>query len=118
MNKERPNSGNSMDILEFIPVGKENALHQEELANIMGIPCDRVKARVREARKKGAEILSGVCGYYLPKDDEERAAFVSMITKQAFTRLKTAKPIKSSLKEIKGQMRLSDVSEEGLKNEQ
>lgn len=107
-----------MDIIEIIPIGKDNALHQEQLAEIMGVSRDTVKHLVREARKNGAEILSGVHGYYFPKDDEERSAFVHMLTKQATTRLKTVKPIKYTLKEIKGQMRLSDVSEEGLKNEQ
>ena len=48
--------------------------------------------------------------------------FVRMMQKQAFSRLKTASPINNSLRQIKGQMSLTDVissmSEEMAKHEQ
>jgi biotin operon repressor len=108
---EKPN------ILELIPKGRENALHQEQLAEILGVSRDTVKSLVRKARKNGAEILSGISGYYYPKDDEERKAFVYTLSKQAFTRLKTARPIKSTLDEIKGQISLSDILKEYLRED-
>lgn len=112
-----------MDKIErVIPIGKENAIHQEELASLLGVSPATVKKMVREARQRGVEILSGTQGYWLAKDDNERREFVSLLSKQAFTRLKTTKPIKSSLQEINGQISLSDalngVSEEVLKRGQ
>ena len=103
-------------LLQIIPTGKENALHQEEIANRLGISRARVKALIRAARDKGIEILSGIHGYYYAKDDNEREEFAATISKQAYTRLKTAKPIKCALKNVSGQISLSDalnnVSEE------
>ena len=112
-----------MDILErVIPIGKKNAIHQVELASLLGVTPATAKIMVREARHRGLEILSGTQGYWFAKDDNERREFVSLLSKQAFTRLKTTKPIKSNLQEIKGQMSLSDamggVSEEVSNNEQ
>ena len=105
-----------MSISEIIPIGKENAIHQEQLANILSVSRSTAKEMVSEARKNGEEILSGRCGYYYAKDDEERKEFVNTLSKQAYTRLKTTRPIKHTLKTIKGQMSLSDafggVSEE------
>lgn len=109
-------------LLRVIPIGKENAIHQEELAALLGVTPAAVKKMVREARQKDLEILSGRQGYWFAKDDNERREFVSLLSKQAFTRLKTTKPIKSSLQEVNGQISLSDalkeVSEEETNNEQ
>lgn len=100
-----------MNIAEIIPIGKENAIHQEQLANILGVSRSTAKELVREARKNGEEILSGSCGYYYAKDDEERKEFVNSLSKQAYTRLKTTRPIKHSLNVIKGQMSIDDPNE-------
>lgn len=106
-------------ILDVIPVGKENALHQEQLADLLGVTREAVKNMVRNARRNGTEILSGSCGYYFAKDDTERREFIAIQSKQAYTRLKTIKPINCTLKEIKGQMSITDtlenISEEGKK---
>ena len=111
-----------MEILErVIPIGKENAIHQKELASLLGVTPATAKIMVREARNQGMEIMSGSQGYWRPKDDNERREFTNLLSKQAFTRLKTVKPIKSTLQEINGQISLSDVisgvAEEGLTHE-
>ncbi len=97
------------DIRKLIPLGKENAIHQEELAKILGVSCGKAKLMVKDARNNGAEIISSVRGYYFPKDDEERKEYVKTQKKQALARLSTIKPISDSLKEFKGQISLSDV---------
>lgn len=112
-----------MEILErVIPIGKENAIHQEKLAALLGVAPDTAKLMVRKARQSGLEILSGKQGYWFAKDDDERREFVAMSSKQAFTRLKTIKPIKRNLQDINGQMSLSEamngVSEEVSHNGQ
>ena len=108
-------------IERLIPLGKEKAIHQDELSKLLGVSCGTVKAMIREARQRGLQIISGAQGYYFAKDDEELKAFVRMQSKQALARLKTIKPIKDDLKEFKGQISLSDfitdLSEEAM-NEQ
>lgn len=99
------------ELKHVIPIGKENAIHQKELANILGVSPATAKEMVSKARKNGLEILSGRRGYYFPKDNRERQEFISMLSKQAITRLNTTKPIKISLETVKGQISLAEASE-------
>lgn len=95
-------------LVSVIPTGKENAIHQKDLGALLGVSPATAKMMVSEARKQGIEILSGSSGYFFPKDNMERQAFIKMLSKQAYTRLKTTKPIKCTLSEIEGQISLSD----------
>lgn len=109
------------NLLCILPIGKENAIHQADLGQKLGITPAAAKMLVRKARREGMQILSGTEGYWLPKDDDEKRDFVKLMRKQALSRLVSSKPIKSALNETKGQLNLSDVfggSEEELKCEQ
>lgn len=93
----------------IIPTGKENAIHQAELAKLLNVSTRTVKALVKEARGNGVEILSGKQGYWIAKNDQERKAYVALSSKQAFTRLKTIKPIKNTLAAYKGQITIKEA---------
>ncbi len=97
------------DIQKYIPVGKDHAIHQAELAKLLDVSCGKVKAMIKDARNNGTEIMSSPRGYYYPKDDDERKEYVRLQERQALARLSTIKPIKDLLKEFKGQISLSDV---------
>lgn len=92
-------------LYQHIPVGIENAIHQQDLAAKLHKTPATTKYIVRQARQQGLQILSGVNGYWLAADEKEKQTFVRLMQKQAFSRLKTASPIKSTLKQI--QMRIS-----------
>lgn len=107
----------NIDMLKaVIPTGKDNAKHQKELADIMGVSTYTFKKYVQNARRKGVNICSGNDGYWITENEAELKAFNNMLKKQALTRLKTTKPIRDSLKEYKGQLTFKDtftsVSEE------
>ena len=99
-----------MEILEkVIPIGKKNAIHQKELAALLGVSPATAKIMIRKARERDVEIASGIQGYWRPKDDNERREYVKWSTKQALARLRTVKPIKRSLQEVNGQLSLSGI---------
>ena len=101
---------NTIDMLRaVIPKGKDNAKHQKELADIMGVSTYIFKKYVQNARRKGMNICSGNEGYWITENEAELKAFNNMLKKQALTRLKTTKPIRDSLKEYKGQLTLADT---------
>ena len=52
-------------ILAFIPIGKENAISQRNLALASGLSKRRVKRCIEEARQRGNPICSGDCGYWI-----------------------------------------------------
>lgn len=110
-----------MNFVEYIPKGKANAIHLQELANLLNIPAYTVKKLVQAARREGAQIMSGACGYWIAEDEQEMSIYRDAMRKQAYTRLKTIKPINRALKQIGGQIsltELSEASEEGTVSEQ
>ena len=98
------------ELIENIPKGKHNAIHQKDLADKLHIKSELAKKYVQEARRQGYKICSGQAGYWIAESDEELKAFVSMLRKQALTRLKTTKATRDYLKEYKGQISLTDAS--------
>lgn len=100
----------NMDGLQsVIPTGKENAIHQTELANMLGVQPTTAKKMIRDARRQGAQIMSSKRGYWLAETDAEMQEYVDRMRREALSRLATIKPIKHTLKEIKGQISLSDA---------
>ena len=98
-------------LYQHISVGVENAIHQQDLVARLNTTPAAAKNIVRQARQQGLQILSGVNGYWFAADENEKQEFVRLMQKQAFSRLKTASPIKSTLKQIKGQMSLTESIE-------
>ena len=98
-------------LYQHISVGVENAIHQQDLAARLNTTPAAAKNIVRQARQQGLQILSGVEGYWFAADEQEKQAFVRLMQKQAFSRLKTASPIKNTLKQIQGQMNLTESLE-------
>lgn len=95
-------------IYNSIPIGKENAVHLQTLCEEWGVSTTWAKHIIREARLQGVEICSSIDGYWLASDTEEGKSFIKAIKTQAFTRLKTARAVKNSLNELKGQMSLNN----------
>ncbi len=96
-----------------IPVGKEKAIKQNELAEKLGCTPTQAKRLVKKAREQGMFILSGQCGYWLPRTKEEIDTFYNSLRKQGLSRLSTASHIKPSesttgKKQISGQTTLKD----------
>ena len=106
------NDNNIEMLMSVIPIGKENAIHQVELAERIGTTPDIAKVMVREARQRGMRILSSNRGYWIPENDEEVKQFVWQMLKQAYTRIKSVGCMRSVLNEVSGQMSLSDVLKE------
>lgn len=89
---------------EFIPVGKENAIHLPELAEQMRKNERSLQVMIRNARLEGLPILSDSSGYWISNDKEEQRAYVAMKTKDATSRMKTVSKLRKALKTPDGQM--------------
>lgn len=101
-----------MKLVDVIPVGKENAIHQVDLAKQLGVTPSTVKIMIQNARHQGRpDIMSGSNGYWLTEDKAELKEYVLMTLKQANTRLETIKPLMYILDEIEGQMSISELQE-------
>lgn len=99
-------------LLCAIPKGKENAVHNEELANQFGVSIGVIKKQIQEAREQEIPIVSAKDGYWQTDDREELQDFINSMEKQGKKRLKTIKALKRTLKGIEGQESLFNVSQD------
>ena len=95
-------------LFEMLPKGKDNAIHQKDLAERMNVKPNIVKLLVRKARREGYEICSCRNGYYLPVSDDERREFYNMMKKSALSHFVSAKPVKHTLDTSSDQLSLID----------
>lgn len=87
-----------IDIVQFIPQGKENAVTRSYLATVLGLPDRRVRKLIQEARNNGEMILNAQdgAGYYISDDAEElkrqyrsnRNRAMSILLQQKYIRLR------------------------------
>ena len=68
-----------MNLTEFIPTGRANAISMRELAALLNVDTRTVRALVQRAREQGAPICSewgANGGYYLPADTYEARRYL------------------------------------------
>lgn len=69
-----------MDIIKFIPHGKDNMISGSDLAQLTQLDSRSVKQLVANARTKGAVICSSLegnrGGYFIPDTPEEAVEYV------------------------------------------
>lgn len=98
------------ELQRIIPVGRENAIHLNELAQALGVHGGKAKQIIQTARREHRmDICSGVQGYWFPVDDNERQEYYRTLHKHAISCLVTLKPMGDTLKAFKGQINITDV---------
>ncbi|MBQ8010205.1 MAG: hypothetical protein IJ265_01455 [Oscillospiraceae bacterium] len=69
-----------MNILDFIPFGKQNAVSTEYLKDVTGLDMRTIRQQIANARMRGAVICSSLRseggGYFQPESPEEAAEYV------------------------------------------
>ena len=60
-----------VDIIEFAPLGIENAISMEDLSLITGLNKRLVRSAILHARRSGVPICSGENGYWICRDAKE-----------------------------------------------
>lgn len=90
-----------MNILEFIPYGKENAIKRDELSEKTGLSDRLVRKQIEEERENGAFILNfqDGRGYFQSTDTEDLLHQFRLNRSRAMSVLKQQSPIYKVLKE-------------------
>lgn len=89
------------EIINLIPKGKENAVHLNVLARLADLHPRAVKKIIKDARRNGAPILSGIEGYWIGTK-EEQVQFLRMMKGQALSRLKTISDMQKNAESLGG----------------
>lgn len=86
--------GGQRKIADLLSYGQENGLHLRDLVKLTGWPEREVRAQIHRERRKHIPILSNNRdGYYLPSDEQERAACVRSMRHRAGEIMKSARAI-------------------------
>lgn len=90
-----------MNITNYIPKGKENAITRKDLCKITGLSDRNVRERISQARRETVIInLQNGNGYYQPTE----AAEIEQFVRQETARLKSIgwslKAARNALKEV------------------
>lgn len=88
-----------MNICEFIPEGRENAVTREELSALLALPDRRVRRLIAHARENGELILNDGTGYYRSCDVHEIHRQYRTDRARALSVLRRLKTMRRLLKE-------------------
>lgn len=104
-----------MNIADFIPVGKENAVTREQLCRLTGL-SDRVNRKLIEiARTEGVIIVndSDGEGYYISEEEADIRRQINTNHHRAMSILRQQKLLRQKLRELSnaGQMTIDDAKE-------
>ena len=91
-----------MNICEFIPVGKENAIRRDTLVTTLNLPDRRVRQMIEDARRDGALILNAQdgTGYYRSDDVGELKRQFQRNNSRAMSILVQQKHLRKKIKEL------------------
>lgn len=91
-----------MDIMTFIPKGKENAIPRQELAYILRLPDRTVRKMIQDARDRGELILNDQdgAGYYTSDDEGELKRQYRTNRNRALSILRQQRHIRRRLREL------------------
>lgn len=90
------------EIVYLLGEGKENARSAAELAAVLGVDERQVRKVMNAARNDGAQICSGVPGYWLPGDPAELRETYTRIKRHAASSLKAVEAMGQNLDEEEG----------------
>ena len=99
-----------MKIIDYLPIGKQNAIPNKRLADMLGFGTVReLQHAVERERKEGAVILSTCTeggGYFLPADETEIRAFIRTLSSRARNTQRALDSALLELDRLSGQQRL------------
>ncbi len=116
-----------MDIVKYIPIGKENAITTKELMSATGIPMRKLRQLIYNARVEGAVILTDLkTGYWLPdlskpeKTIQELKHFKRLNVSNISNRYQTIESAQYLLTELeqKSQLKLEELPTNAEKEKQ
>ncbi len=97
-----------MNIVDYIPEGRENAVSRAELARLTGMPDrnirDAIKAANRALTAKNRAILStsGKSGYWISASREEMEAYLAESSRRSRSQYQNDAPIRELVRRMGG----------------
>lgn len=93
-----------MNILDYIPYGRENAITRQELAKLTKLDDRAVRKEIKRLTKQGVPIISSshYKGYWLSDDIDEWEAYINEIDRRRESLYFTTLELRKELYRRKG----------------
>lgn len=97
-----------MNIADYIPEGRENAVSRAELARLTGMPDRNIRDAIKAANKaltaKNKAILStsGKSGYWISTSREEMEAYLAESSRRSRSQYQNDAPIRELVRRMGG----------------
>ena len=105
-----------MNIVDFIPSGKENAIKRGELVALLNLPDRTVRRLIQEARDRGEIIINAQdgAGYYMSSDLGEMKRQLALNDRRAKSVLRQQKHLRRKIREAeqRNQVTIEEVTAE------
>ena len=94
-----------MNIIDFIPIGQENAISRTELIKVTGLDDRTLRQLIHKERRAGHIIIadSASSGYYRPVDTNQTLRFIRSMRHRAAETMAVADATERTLMEEAGQ---------------
>lgn len=99
-----------MNIVNYIGVGRENAVKRGELVTLLNLPDRKVRSLIEEARREGALIINAQdgAGYYISDDLGELKRQLNTNHSRAMSILVQQKYLRRKIKELEAKQDEAD----------
>lgn len=97
-----------MNIVGFIPYGRENAVSRAELNRLTGIPDRDIRDAIKRANKaltaEGKAIVSsaGARGYWITEDMAEMEAYLAESSRRSRSQYQNDAPVRDLVRRLSG----------------
>ena len=99
-----------INILDYIPKGRENAIPRKKLAYITGLTDSKMRELIRLARRDVPILnLQTGEGYYIPDNKEEVKRYIKQEEHRAKSIFANLKSARDYLEKLENQMYFADV---------
>lgn len=102
-----------MNIVNYIGVGRENAVKRSELAIILNLPDRKVRSLIEDARRQGALIINAQdgAGYYISEDLGDLKRQYNTNQSRAMSVLVQQKYLRRKIKELEAEQNETEADE-------
>lgn len=93
-----------MNILELLPIGQENAIASQTLADLCGYKTVRQLQKDIEALRINGEVIASTCqdggGYFIPANKEELGAYIRTVENRANNSFRSLESAMQALRDL------------------
>lgn len=88
-----------MNIADYIPTGKINAIKSKELEHMTGIDSSNIRKSINDLRSNGVPICSSQRGYYIAESNKEILSTISQLNHRIYMMIRAKEGMRKAVED-------------------